>query len=238
MSAKRTKRPRPGAARVLIVDDHELARAGLRGMLSRAAGMEIVGEAANAADALAQCAQLKPDLILMDIRMPGQDGLEAIASLREVSPATKIVMFTIRDDPASVAQAIRAGASGYMLKDATRREILDALRRVLQGEIVVDSQLTYQLFQGILAKPEAPAISPIDSLTQRELDVLQLIAWGRTNPEIADILGISTGTVKTHVQRIIAKLGVTDRTQAAVKGVQLGLVSPDEPSTPERPDSA
>jgi DNA-binding NarL/FixJ family response regulator len=240
MSAKRTTGPRPGAARVLIVDDHELARAGLRSMLSRAAGINIAGEAANAADAVVLCGQTQPDLVLMDVRMPGQDGPDAIVAIREVSPATRIVMVTIRDDPSTVVRAIAAGAAGYVLKDTSRKDLLDAVQRVLGGEVVVDPRLTrptYQLIQDIVAKPETPAIPPIDPLTRRELEVLQLMAWGRTNPEIADILGISTGTVKTHVQRIIAKLGVTDRTQAAVKGVQLGLVSPDEPSTPERPNS-
>jgi two-component system NarL family response regulator len=227
MSAKRSKASRPGAARVLIVDDHELARAGLRSMLARASGLVVVGEASNTADALELCTQFQPDLVLMDIRMPGQDGVDAIASIRAVCPATKIVMVTIHDDPSSVARAIAAGASGYVLKDATRKELLDAVRRVLRGENVLDPQLTYQLVQEIVAKPESPAVPLIEPLTSRERDVLRLIVDGWTNPEIASALGIGKGTVKSHVQRIIAKLDAIDRTQAAVRAIQLGLIDVD-----------
>jgi DNA-binding NarL/FixJ family response regulator len=212
---------------LLIVDDHELARAGLRSILGGEADLEIVGEAANATEALALCEQLRPDLVLIDIRMPGQDGLETIGAIRTVSPAAKIIMITIHDDPQYVMWAISAGASGYVLKDATRHEMLDAVHRVLQGETVIDLKLTLQLVQQMVAMSNPPPL--IEQLTAREMDVLLLIVQGQTNPEIADVLGIGKGTVKAHVQRIIAKLGVTDRTQAAVRAVQLGLVIPPHP---------
>jgi DNA-binding NarL/FixJ family response regulator len=229
MSAEKSKTPQSGGARVLIVDDHELARAGLRSVLNQAAGLEIIGEVSNANDALAFCARLQPDLVLMDIRMPGLEGLDAITSIREVCPATRIVIVTIHGDPSLVVRAIAAGASGFVLKDATRKEILDAVRRVLQGETVLDPKLTFQLVQQLVTKPDSPAVPLVEQLTNRERDVLRLIVEGRTNPEIAAELGIGKGTVKSHVQRVIAKLGVADRTQAAVRAVQLGLIDIDRP---------
>jgi DNA-binding NarL/FixJ family response regulator len=160
----------------------------------------------------------------MDVRMPGQDGLSAIASIHEVSPATKIIMVTIDDDPSNVVSAIRAGAAGYILKEATIVEILETVRQVLTGEVVVDPRLALRLAQELAAQRDPAVVPLVERLTNREMDVLRLIVEGRTNPQIADALGIGTGTVKSHVQRIIAKLGVTDRTQAAVRAVQLGLV--------------
>jgi DNA-binding NarL/FixJ family response regulator len=207
---------------LLIVDDHELARAGLRVMLSGADDLIVADEAANVADALELCQRLQPDVVLMDVRMPGQNGLEAIASIHQVSPATKIIMVTIHDDPQYVVGAISAGADAYVLKDATRHEMLDTVRRVIRGEIVIDPKLTLQLVQQMVTMSTPPPL--IEQLTAREMDVLLLMVQGQTNPEIADSLGIGKGTVKAHVQRILAKLGVTDRTQAAVRAVQLGLV--------------
>jgi DNA-binding NarL/FixJ family response regulator len=217
------------------VDDHELARIGLRGMLAGDADLEVAGEAANVADALALCDQLQPDVVLLDIRMPGQDGLEAIASIQEVSPTTKIIMFTIHDDPTYVVSAVKAGAAGYVLKDATRKEILETVRGVLRGEVALDPRLAVQLVQELAVQRAPPDDPLVEPLTSRETDVLRLIIEGQTNPQIAIALGIGRGTVKSHVQRIIAKLGVADRTQAAVRGVQLGLIEID-PATVEQAD--
>jgi DNA-binding NarL/FixJ family response regulator len=217
------------------VDDHELARIGLRGMFAGEADLEVAGEAANVADALALCEQLQPDVVLLDIRMAGQDGLEAIAPIHELSPATKIIMFTIHDDPTYVVSAVKAGAAGYVLKDAARHEILETVRRVLQGEVALDPRLAIQLVQELAVQRAPPDDPLVEPLTSRETDVLRLIIEGRTNPQIAIALGIGKGTVKSHVQRIIAKLGVADRTQAAVRGVQLGLIEID-PTTVERAD--
>jgi DNA-binding NarL/FixJ family response regulator len=217
------------------VDDHELARIGLRGMFAGEADLEVAGEAANVADALALCEQLQPDVVLLDIRMAGEDGLEAIAPIHELSPATKIIMFTIHDDPTYVVSAVKAGAAGYVLKDAARHEILETVRRVLQGEVALDPRLAIQLVQELAVQRAPPDDPLVEPLTSRETDVLRLIIEGRTNPQIAIALGIGKGTVKSHVQRIIAKLGVADRTQAAVRGVQLGLIEID-PTTVERAD--
>lgn len=231
MSAKKTKAPRPGAARLLIVDDHELARAGLRSMLARASGLDIIGEASNTIDALALCAQLQPDLVLMDIRMQGKDSLDAIGAIRHVNPGTKVIVLTIDERSSSIIRAMEEGASGYVLKDVTRKDLLDVVRRVLAGGQAFDSRLTLQVLQERVSKPESQPVHPIEPLTSRERDVLRLIGKGLTNAEIGDVLGIGKGTVKSHVQRIIAKLGVTDRTQAAVLAVQLGLIDVDRPPT-------
>lgn len=202
-------------------------------MFAGEAAFDVAGEAANVVDALAFSEQLQPDVVLLDIRMAGQDGLGAIASIHEVSPATKIIMFTISDDPTYVRSAIKAGATGYLLKEATRQEMLDTVRRVLHGETMVDPKLTLPLAQ--MNSMGDPLLPLRESLTPRETDVLRLIAGGQTNPEIAAALGIGKGTVKSHVASIIAKLDVTDRTQAAVRAVQLGLVEVDPPNV-ERPD--
>jgi DNA-binding NarL/FixJ family response regulator len=164
------------------------------------------------------------------------DGLDAIKSIRAIRAETKFIVITIHDEPDYVLRAFQAGATGYLLKDSTLQKLQDTVRRVLQGELHLDSALARKAFASVGGAKAATAESLVESLTHRELDVLRLIAEGRTNPEIAAIFGTSRGTVKTHVQRIIAKLGVIDRTQAAVKGVQLGLVTPN-PSPPERPDS-
>jgi DNA-binding NarL/FixJ family response regulator len=167
----------------------------------------------------------------MDISMPEQDGLRAIPSIHEVCPETKIIMVTIRDDPHYVVEAISAGAAAYVLKDATRLEMLDAVRRVLRGQIVIDPKLTLQLVQHMVTMTDPPPSPLIETLTAREMDVLLLMVQGQTNPEIADALGIGRGTVKAHVQRILEKFGVTDRTQAAVRAVQLGIVTLGPPSS-------
>jgi DNA-binding NarL/FixJ family response regulator len=224
--------PRTSApARVLVVDDHELVRAGLRSMLAGAADLDIIGEAANTADALTLCEQLRPDLVLMDIRIGDQNGLEAIPTIQQLCPETKILMFSIYDDPSYVVRAISAGAVGYVLKDVTKQELIEALHQALRGEVVLDPGLTYQLVEDLIAIRDTPVAPLVEPLTSREFDVLRLLVSGQTNPQIAAMLGIGRGTVKSHVQRIIAKLGVTDRTQAAVRAVQLGLIGLEEPPT-------
>jgi DNA-binding NarL/FixJ family response regulator len=221
--------PRPGRAgpvRLLIVDDHELARAGLRSMLAEEPDLEVVGEAENGREALALCDRLAPDLILMDVRMPELDGLAATAAVKAQCPRTSVVVVTMYEDPDYLFRAVQAGAAGYVLKDATRREVLAVVRRVLQGEAVLDPALATRLLRRLatdLGPPPAagPAGGP---LTARERDVLRLLVEGQTNQEIAAALGLSRGTVKVHVGRIIAKLDASDRTQAAVRAVRLGLV--------------
>jgi DNA-binding NarL/FixJ family response regulator len=211
--------------RVMIVDDHELARSGLRTMLIGEPRVEVIGEASNGREALDLCDQLKPDLVLMDVRMPDMDGLAATAMLKERFPAVSVIIVTMYENPDYLFQAIRAGAAGYLLKDATRTEIIEAIRRVVEGETLLSPEFAGQVLRRISQELTRDLNGSPERLTPRESDVMQLIAQGMTNRAIADTLSISPGTVKIHVERIIAKLGVSDRTQAAVRAVQLGLVS-------------
>jgi DNA-binding NarL/FixJ family response regulator len=195
-------------------------------MLAGEPDLEVVGEAGNGREALTLCDRLAPDLILMDVRMPELDGLAATAAVKAQCPRTSVVVVTMYEDPDYLFRAVQAGAAGYVLKDATRREVLAVVRRVLQGEAVLDPALATRLLRRLatdLGPPPAagPAGGP---LTARERDVLRLLVEGQTNQEIAAALGLSRGTVKVHVGRIIAKLDASDRTQAAVRAVRLGLV--------------
>ncbi len=217
---------RPG--RVIIADDHELARLGLRTMLEPEPDLEVVGEAATGREAVELSRRLEPDLVLMDIRMPDMDGLGATRAIKEELPRVSILIVTLSEDPDYLLEALRVGAAGYVLKDASRREVVAAVRQVLSGESPLDPKLAAQLIRRLAHQTPAkdqPAKHG-DELTQRELDVLRLVAEGKTNAEIAQSLFVSVGTVKVHVERIINKLGVSDRTQAAVRGVELGYLTP------------
>jgi DNA-binding NarL/FixJ family response regulator len=220
-------RPRQPAqpARIVIVDDHELARAGLRSMLAQERDLAVVGEASNGTQALALCRRLSPDLILMDVRMPGLDGLAATAAIKQEYPATSVIVVTMYENPDYLVQALKAGAAGYLLKDATQREVVTAVRQVLRGEFPLHPHLATHLLQRLAREISREAQPLPERLTPREVVVLQLLAQGQTNREIARLLGVSVGTVKVHVQHIIAKLGVSDRTQAAVRAVELGLLT-------------
>src|SRR5438105_9981530 len=214
--------------RIIIADDHELARLGLRTMLEPEPDLKVIGEAATGREAVALSSQLQPDLVLMDIRMPDLDGLGATRSIKEERPRVSILIVTLSEDPDYLLEALRVGAAGYVLKDASRREVVAAVRQVLNGESPLDPKLAVQLIRR-LAHQTPPKDQPAkhgDELTQRELDVLRLVAEGKTNAEIAQSLFVSVGTVKVHVERIINKLGVSDRTQAAVRGVELGYLTP------------
>jgi DNA-binding NarL/FixJ family response regulator len=213
-----------GAVRIGIADDHELSRAGLRAMLSGEPGLALVGEAANGGDALQLCRNLRPDLMLMDMRMPVMDGLTATRAIKAELPETRVVIVTMHEDPDYLVEALRAGAAGYILKDASRRELLQAVRQVMRGESFLNSQLTTQVLTRLAAEPGSAPGPHHEQLTRRELEVLELLAQGLTNREIANILVISPGTAKVHVERILSKLEVADRTQAAVRAVETGLV--------------
>lgn len=223
-----------GAARLVIADDHALLRSGLKSMLEGEPDLEIVGEAANGREAIEVCRRLRPDLILMDVRMPEMDGLAATRVIKEEHPLTSVIVVTMEEDPDYLLEAVKAGAAGYVLKGATPDQLTAAVRQVLAGEFLLDQRLTMNLLRNLVdqkeerpdplpeaKKPRQPLAEP---LTPREVEILRFLVRGQTNREIAQELVVSRGTVKNHVQHIIAKLGVSDRTQAAVRAVELGLI--------------
>jgi DNA-binding NarL/FixJ family response regulator len=220
----KSTRDRTRAARVVIADDHDLARAGLRGMLEGERNLHIVGEANSGVTLLQVCRETDPDLVLMDVRMPEMDGLTATRLLRAEMPNIAVIVVTMHENPDYLVEALRAGAAGYVLKGATRKELSSAVRQVLAGETLLQPELVAQLLRRVANETRAAAASVDDTLTGREREVLACLARGLTNREIATALVISLSTVKAHVEHIIAKLGVSDRTQAAVRAVQMGIV--------------
>ena len=220
-------RSRP--ARLVIADDHELAREGLRAMLENEPDLEIVGEATTGREALEVCGLLQPDLVLMDVRMPDMDGLAAARAIKEKWPRIGVLAITLSEDPDYLLRALKVGVAGYVLKDASRADVVAAVRRALGGESPLDQRLSVQLLRRLAEETRAPAAPSGPALTPREQEVLRLVAEGKTNAAIAERLFVSVGTVKVNVERIIDKLGVSDRTQAAVRAIALGLISP--PST-------
>jgi DNA-binding NarL/FixJ family response regulator len=224
----------PGDAaktRLAIVDDHDLAREGLKDMLADEPDFQVIGEASNGREALLLCSRLKPDLMLMDVRMPEMDGLAATQEIKERYPSVSVLVVTMHENPDYLLEALKAGAAGYVLKDAPQDEVVAAVRRVREGESPLDPELAARLLRRLATEGVGPAGArgrrgqgPIDVLTPRERDVLGLMKLGRTNRQIAQDLVISLGTAKNHVEHIIAKLGVSDRTQAVVKALELGIL--------------
>ena len=266
----------PKVARLLIADDHALVREGLRTMLSGEDGIEVIAEANDGRQALTLCRELRPHLVLMDVRMPVMDGLQATRKIKQEMPRTSVMMVTMHENPDYLFEAVKAGAAGYVLKDASGERLLSAVRRTLEGESPLNQELAMQLLVRLSressgsseegtggesgersgrASPgvngttpeewpregeESLASSPVatgpggsrqsrgteqmESLTPREIEVLRLLSQGQTNPQIAQNLLVSRGTVKIHVQHIISKLGVSDRTQAAVCAIEAGLL--------------
>jgi DNA-binding NarL/FixJ family response regulator len=216
-------------ARTIVVDDHDLVRQSMRDMLESEADLEIVGEAADGREAVELSLRERPDLVIMDVRMPRMDGLAATREIKEERPTTSVLLVTMHENPDYLLEALRAGAAGYVLKDASRDELLAAVRRVLSGDSPLDPELSARLLRRLVAErpkpapPETPG--PVRPLTSREIEVLELVALGRTNRQIAQTFTLSVGTVKNHVEHIIAKLGVSDRTQAVVRALQLGIIS-------------
>jgi two-component system response regulator DegU len=227
----------PGRTRLAIVDDHDLARQGLKDMLLDAPDVEVVGEAANGREALLLCSRLHPDLLLMDVRMPEMDGLAATREVKQRYPSVSVLMVTMHENPDYLLEALKAGAAGYVLKDAPEEEVVDAVRRVREGESPLDSEIAASLIRRLAAEGQGGRARsvrggpPPGRLTPRELEVLGLMKLGRSNREIAQDLVISLGTAKNHVEHIIAKLGTSDRTQAVVKALELGILglSEEEP---------
>jgi DNA-binding NarL/FixJ family response regulator len=200
--------------RVLAADDQRVVHEGLAMLLGLLPDVEVVGTAADGEEVLALAGELKPDVILMDLRMPRMDGMEATRRLRERNPAIKVVVLTTYADDRSVLDALRAGALGYLTKDAGAGEIQQALHRVAGGQAALDPAVQRHLVEAIAAEPPTPEALP-DGLTPREAEVLSLIAAGLSNAEIAERLVVSETTVKSHVNHLLPKIGVRDRAQAA-----------------------
>jgi DNA-binding NarL/FixJ family response regulator len=236
-------------ARLLIADDHALVREGLRTMLSGEEGIRVIAEANDGQQALTMCRDLRPDLVLMDVRMPVMDGLEATRRIKEEMPKVGVVMVTMHENPDYLFEAIKAGAAGYVLKDASGERLVGAVRRTLEGESPLNQERAMRLLVRLAREekdgdstprsadaPVAPASSEpetnstgrqadeqLESLTSRELEVLKLLSQGQTNPQIARNLLFSVSTVKAHVRSILSKLDVSDRTQAAVRAIEFRL---------------
>jgi DNA-binding NarL/FixJ family response regulator len=208
--------------RVLLVDDHELVRQGIAAMLATASDIQIIGNARSGREALEVARKELPDIVLMDVRMPDMDGLEATRKIKEERPRTAVIMLTMHDNPTYLRDAVRAGAAGYLLKDVSKDELVDAVRQVATGGAFIESQM----LKGMLSemKPTGQAAPASKNLTKREREILSLVAEGMSNREIAEKLVLSPETVKSHVAAILEKLNVSDRTQAAIYAVRNGLV--------------
>jgi DNA-binding NarL/FixJ family response regulator len=212
--------------RVLAVDDEQLVRTGLRMILSAVGDIDVVGEARDGQEAVDRATTLHPDVVLMDIRMPGMDGLEATRRIRERADAPRVVILTTFDLDEHVFEALRVGASGFLLKDTPGEMLVAAIRAAVAGEALLAPSVTRRLIEAYVARPEPLATPPgFGDLTEREREVLTLLARGRSNAEIATELVIGEATVKTHVARVLDKLGVRDRVQAVIAAYESGLVA-------------
>ncbi|MFD1542560.1 response regulator [Nonomuraea guangzhouensis] len=216
--------------RVLIADDQGMVRTGFTVFLSTQADIEVVGEAANGEEAIRQAAELRPDVVLMDVRMPVMDGLEATRRLLSSGDGPKVLILTTFDLDDYVYEALRAGASGFLLKDASAVQLAEAVRVVAAGDALIAPAVTKRLIHEFarLGAPRAPTVRRLAELTERETEVLALVAQAMSNQEIAVKLVVAEQTVKTHVGRVLMKLGLRDRAQAIVYAYETGLVRPGE----------
>jgi DNA-binding NarL/FixJ family response regulator len=207
--------------RILIVDDHPVTREGLHAALDVEDGVEVVGEAGSGEQAIQNAGELRPDVVFMDVRMPGMGGIEAARAIRQASPDTKVILVTVDESRTSISEAIQAGVSGYLLKDTSADELVNAARLAVEGKAVIHPQLTRAFIEEVQTaekKGDAAALS------RREKEILQKVAYGATTKEVAHDLGISPHTVKTHLERIFEKLGANDRAQAVAIAIRTGLV--------------
>lgn len=213
--------------RVLLVDDHTLLRQGLRKLLELEPSLEVVGEAENGKEAIFKVRELNPDVVLLDINMPGINGVETTALLKQSHPETKVIMLTIHKDDEYIFEAIKAGASGYLLKDVDTQYLVKAVEAAFRGESIVDPSIASKLLKEFSRISRGGGESTHDSLTEREKEILKLLVQGLSNRDVAEKLFISEKTVKNHISNIFRKLEVTDRTQAVVKALKLGMVKLD-----------
>ena len=218
----------PAAIRILITDDHAIVREGLRTLIRTEPGMEVIGEAADGVEAVEKACELKPDVILMDMVMPRMGGLEAIRKIKEQCPDARILVLTSFSDDETVFPAIKAGALGYLLKNTSPDILLRAIRDVHKGNSSISTDIANKLMSELQRRSDLPLTE--DPLTEREMDVLNLVAQGMTNQEIADQLVISEGTVRTHVSNILSKLHLANRTQSALYALREGYT----PLNPEK----
>jgi DNA-binding NarL/FixJ family response regulator len=226
------------AVRIVVADDHPVVRTGFAELLGTQPDFNVVGTASNGAEAVRICRELSPDVVLMDVRMPGMDGIEATRQLAGSAAAgPRILILTTFDLDEYVYDALRAGASGFLLKDVTAERLFDAVRVIAVGEALLAPAVTRRLineFALLGAKPEVSSTAALAALTPRETQVLRLIAEGLSNPEIGSRLTVTEETVKTHVSRVLNKLGLRDRTQAVVAAYETGLVVPRSRGQRER----
>jgi DNA-binding NarL/FixJ family response regulator len=217
---------------IVVADDHHVVRDGFAALLDAQPDFDVLGKASDGAEAVRKCRELRPDVALMDVRMPGMDGIEATRQLvQSGDDAPRILILTTFDFDDYVYDALRAGASGFLLKDVTRERLFDAVRVIAAGDALLAPAVTRRLIGEFARQRSAPAETPasLAELTARETEVLRLLAEGLSNPEIAARLVVSEETVKTHVSRVLGKLGLRDRTQAVVAAYESGLVVPGAP---------
>lgn len=211
--------------RVLLVDDHTLFRSGIKALLSRDPAFEVIGEAGDGLEGVKRALSLQPDVVLMDLHMPGLSGREALQLILEDRPQTRVVMLTVSENADDLMETLRAGALGYLLKNIDADFLTNAVRRAAQGEAVMSDQMTAKLMASVRGAPTAARASDVDKLTPREREILAFLARGASNKEIARGLELAESTVKIHIQNILKKLGVNSRVQAAIYAVENDLAS-------------
>ncbi len=213
--------------RILIVDDHTLLRSGIKLALQRREGFDVVGEAGDGLEGIKRAKQLKPDVVLLDLHMPGTSGLEALRVLAEDVPEAQVVMLTVSEDAEDLLETLRAGARGYLLKNIDTEFLLESIRRAARGESVMSPQIAHKLADSLRAPPrENVAVAEVNpgKLSPREREIIVMLAHGASNKEIARVLNLSESTIKIHVQGILRKLHIAKRVQAAVYAVEHGLI--------------